>query len=197
MLDMRQIELAATLGDAISIELYKSRPFLYWLNWGQRLDIINQVMDYLVIRDVKKTLNLKHLLLTSYACDLAEHVLHIFEDKYPEDKRPREAIKLAREFVLGLDIDKKKLEKTWEDIQVLVGSIFDSDNMAACNAVDSAGQAVFIAFAPSDVISACVASSCQYASDVYLDDKVRQAEHSWQQARLVKYLMGEIKVIKD
>jgi hypothetical protein len=30
------------------------------------------------------------------AADLAEHVLPIFEAKYPDDKRPRKAIKVAR-----------------------------------------------------------------------------------------------------
>jgi hypothetical protein len=31
------------------------------------------------------------------ACDFAEHVLHIFESKYPDDKRPRECISIARD----------------------------------------------------------------------------------------------------
>src|SRR5690349_8106487 len=30
------------------------------------------------------------------ACDIAESVLHIFEAKYPQDKRPRSAIEVAR-----------------------------------------------------------------------------------------------------
>jgi hypothetical protein len=35
-------------------------------------------------------------LLTEFACRCAEHVLHYFEDKYPDDKRPRLAIEVAR-----------------------------------------------------------------------------------------------------
>lgn len=36
-----------------------------------------------------------------FACDCAEHVLHIFEKKYPDDNRPRKAIETAREFAMG------------------------------------------------------------------------------------------------
>jgi len=36
-----------------------------------------------------------------FACDCAESVLHIFEVKYPDDKRPRECIEVARRFANG------------------------------------------------------------------------------------------------
>ena len=35
-------------------------------------------------------------LLIEFACRCAEHVLHFYEDKYPDDKRPRKAIEAAR-----------------------------------------------------------------------------------------------------
>jgi len=35
-------------------------------------------------------------LAREFACDCAEHTLHFFEDKYPEDKRPRLAIEASR-----------------------------------------------------------------------------------------------------
>ena len=35
------------------------------------------------------------------ACDYAEHVLHIFEAKYPDDYRPRKAIEVARRYARG------------------------------------------------------------------------------------------------
>ena len=34
--------------------------------------------------------------VTEFACRCAEHVLHYYEDKYPNDKRPRQAIEAAR-----------------------------------------------------------------------------------------------------
>ena len=36
-----------------------------------------------------------------FACDCAEHVLHIFEDAYPDDTRPRQAVETARRFANG------------------------------------------------------------------------------------------------
>jgi len=36
-----------------------------------------------------------------FACDCAERVLHICESKYPDDKRPRNAIETARRFAEG------------------------------------------------------------------------------------------------
>lgn len=46
--------------------------------------------------------------LRLWAADCAEHVLHFFTDKYPDDKRPAEAIKAARQFVRG-EITKEQL----------------------------------------------------------------------------------------
>ncbi len=40
-------------------------------------------------------------LLRLFACDCAEHVLPIFEKKYPKDARPRECIAVARRYANG------------------------------------------------------------------------------------------------
>ena len=48
--------------------------------------------------------------LRLFACQCARRVLPIFEEKYPEDDRPRKAIKAAEAFALGR-IDKAELEK--------------------------------------------------------------------------------------
>ena len=37
-----------------------------------------------------------------FAADCAESVLHIFEEKYPDDMRPRNAIQAARDFANGV-----------------------------------------------------------------------------------------------
>ena len=42
-----------------------------------------------------------HKLLVLRATDCAEHVLPYFEEKYPNDNRPREAIEAARDWVRG------------------------------------------------------------------------------------------------
>ncbi len=48
--------------------------------------------------------------LRLFACQCARLVLPIFEEKYPEDDRPRKAIKAAESFALG-QIDKAELAK--------------------------------------------------------------------------------------
>jgi len=40
-------------------------------------------------------------ILRLWAADCAEHVLHLFTDKYPNDNRPAKAIKAARQFAHG------------------------------------------------------------------------------------------------
>ena len=39
--------------------------------------------------------------LLLFACDCAEDALHLFEDKYPDDPRPRNAIETSRRFANG------------------------------------------------------------------------------------------------
>jgi hypothetical protein len=48
-----------------------------------------------------------------YAADCAEHVLHIFGNKYPNDTRPYEAIQAARQFANGeISLDELKIKRT-------------------------------------------------------------------------------------
>ena len=49
-------------------------------------------------------------LLRLAACDFAEAVLPIFEKRYPEDKRPRAAIEVARRFANGEATDAERIE---------------------------------------------------------------------------------------
>ena len=46
------------------------------------------------------------------AADIAERVLPIFEKEYPNDRRPREAIKASRDFALG-KIDEEARAAAW------------------------------------------------------------------------------------
>ena len=57
-----------------------------------------------------------------FAAACAERVLPLFERKFPEDLRPREAIKSARLFALG-EIGHEELKNPW-DAGVAVGDIW-------------------------------------------------------------------------
>jgi hypothetical protein len=62
-----------------------------------------------------------------FACDCAESVLKNFEDKYPDDKRPREAIATARRFALGLATEKE-LQAASSAAHLVVDSAYRSHN---------------------------------------------------------------------
>jgi len=64
------------------------------------------------------------------AADFAEQVLHIYEDKYPNDNRPRKAIQAARDYANGL--------------------ISKEDAHAADSAADAAYAAAFASDAAAD-----------------------------------------------
>jgi hypothetical protein len=69
------------------------------------------------------------------AADFAESVLHIFEEKYPEDKRPRKAINAARDFANGLITVEQLAAAAWD--------AWDATRDAAGAAWDAAGDAVW------------------------------------------------------
>lgn len=50
---------------------------------------------------LKKVGDKEHKLLALWAADCAAHVLHLFEDYYPKDHRPRKAIAAARAWTRG------------------------------------------------------------------------------------------------
>src|SRR4030042_3328466 len=50
---------------------------------------------------LRATIEDSHHACGELACRFAESVLHIFENKYSDDTRPREAIQAARDFVAG------------------------------------------------------------------------------------------------
>ncbi len=85
-----------------------------------------------------------------FACRCAEHVLHIYEDKYPDDKRPRKAIEAAR-------------------------ACITEKSAAAADAAWAAADAADAAWAAADAADAAWA-----AADAARADAARDAEREWQ-----------------
>jgi len=94
-----------------------------------------------------------------FAADCAEHVLKIFEDKHPGDKRPRKAIQAAREFAKG---------------QITQGQLDAARDAAGDAARAAAGDAA--------------RAAARAAAGVAAWDAARDAEREWQARRLLKYL---------
>ena len=54
----------------------------------------------------EQLLKLGHKDTVKFVCDCAEHVIHYFNDVYPDDERPRYAISIGRKWIL----DKVKVD---------------------------------------------------------------------------------------
>ena len=114
-----------------------------------------------------------------FACDCAEHVLHIFENHYPDDKRPRLVIESARLFV-----------KATQSAQ----AVRDAAQAAALAAVDAAALAA--ALAAGDAAWYAAGAAAWYAAGAAARDAARDAawdaawaaETKWQYAKLLEYI---------
>jgi len=101
------------------------------------------------------------------ACDCAERALHIYESEYPDDKRPRQAIEVARRYANG--------KATIEELTA---------------ASDAASDAAWAAWAASDAARAAWAASDARAAWAAWAEwaAAKAAERKWQGQRLLEYL---------
>ncbi|HUT82855.1 MAG TPA: Imm5 family immunity protein [Candidatus Bathyarchaeia archaeon] len=82
----------------------------------------------------------KHRTLVLWTIECAEHVLPIFEEKYPQDKRPHEAIEAAKTWASGkikMPIAKKAAHSTHNAATAVA-----EENPAACAAARAMGHVV-------------------------------------------------------
>src|SRR3972149_4737822 len=82
-----------------------------------------------------------HMTLATWALDCAERVLPYFESKYPEDNRPRVAIKTGRTWVKTGVFRMAVIRKAALDSHSAAREVKD-DDYVACSAARAAGQAV-------------------------------------------------------
>ena len=119
-----------------------------------------------------------------YACDCAEHVLGLFENRYPADKRPRKAIETARLFAEG------KASK--EDLTAARTAAGAAAEDVAEDAVEDAAWAAWDAAraAAWDAASAAedAARAAAWAARAAAWDAAGDAERVWQTALLKKVL---------
>jgi len=115
-----------------------------------------------------------------FACDCAEHVLHIFQEKYPDDTRPAEAIDVARLYANG-----KATEEELNKARAAAAAAAASYNTA--RAARAARAAAYAAAASAYYAATDAADAAYYAIVSYRN------ERTWQYKQLIKYLNGEIK----
>jgi hypothetical protein len=111
-----------------------------------------------------------------FACDCADHVLGIYEKKYPEDKRPRKAIETARLFAEG--------KATKEELDAALAA-------ARAAALAAAGAAWAAALAAARAAALAAAGAAWDAAGAAWDAAgaaARAAERKWQVGLLKKIL---------
>ena len=117
-----------------------------------------------------------------FAADCAEHVLYLFEDRYPQDERPRKAIKAARQFISG-DITFDEMAAAWDAAWDAARATAGDAARAAAGA--AAGYAAWAAAkATAWAAAGAAAGDAAWAA-------ARAAERQWQTERLVEYLNGK------
>lgn len=93
-----------------------------------------------------------------FQADVAESVLHIFEKKYPDDKRPRKAIEAVRNYkAKGISLDELRGKK--RDADAAAYAAYDAAAYAA-DAADAAADAD----ADADDATAYAAAAAAYAA---------------------------------
>jgi len=127
-----------------------------------------------------------HRIIAMWAADCAEHVLHLFEEKYPEDKRPREAIEAGRAWIRGEtrvgDIRKAAIAAH--------AAARNADNESAIAAARAAGHAAGTAHVAGHAIHAAE-YACKAVSFLHQPESGSNpmaSERKWQLTHLRKLL---------
>lgn len=96
------------------------------------------------------------------ACDFAESVLGLFEKKHPDDKRPREAIEVARKFAKG-EATKKEMfvaeDGAWAAAWDALEAAEAAARAAADAAEDAAGEAAEAVWAAAEAAASARAAA--------------------------------------
>ena len=120
-------------------------------------------------------------ILALWAADCAEHVLPWFEEKHPDDYRPRKAIETCRQWVATGVFRMADIRKASLDAHAAAREAKEEDARAAAHA---AGQAVATAHVPTHALGSALygiraaAARCGNADDGLI------RERDWQLQRL-------------
>lgn len=124
--------------------------------------------------------------LAVWVIDCVERVLPYFEDKYPEDNRPRRAIDALREWIQSGIFKMADVRKVALDAHTAARQV-GTDN-AARSAARAAGQAIATAHVPTHSIAAAnYALQAIYRSTIAsIADITITKEREWQYQHLIR-----------
>ena len=130
-----------------------------------------------------------------FACDCAEHVLHLFEEHNPDNPRPHRAIETARRYALGYatpDLLEVAKEAVPHGISVSGGAASEAAFAAAWCAGPENGRSWAIA---RDVAwMAARGAAINEGMKIVSGNSVSLDERKWQTERLMEYLDGKVEL---
>jgi hypothetical protein len=149
----------------------------------KRPKIAKTDMDKPIAELVNKT---NHKTLAIWAADCAERALPYFEEKYPEDTRPRNAIEACREWARTGVFRMADVRKTSLAAHAAARDV-QEDN-AARSAARAAGHAMATAHVPSHAIAAALyaATAVRDATNSPEADIATIKEREWQYQHLLR-----------
>jgi len=182
---------ANNLGETVSVSKCYNNPYDAYQNRYYNKKELCIVSDNKVIRILyTKMISVK------WAVSCAKHVLHIFEEKYPNDKRPRKAIEAASNWIKD---PSGKNKQACQDIDF--GDVYYTasyDDNAASYAVKSAYvsasyvvKTVYNDFHATRVANSAYAAYAHYVSELFSDPN-KSLEIKWQCKKLNQIVYEEI-----
>jgi len=127
-----------------------------------------------------------HKTLAIWAIDCAEHVLPYFEEEYPEDHRPRQAIETLQTWIDTGEFKMAVIRKA--SLTSHAAARDAGEDNAARSAAHAAGQAVATAHVPTHSIGAAIYAlqAIHRASNASDADSAVAKERDWQMQRLLE-----------
>jgi len=140
-------------------------------------------MDKPIAELVSKT---DHKTLAIWAADCAERTLHYFEERCPEDDRPRKAIEALRAWVRMGVFRMADVRKASLDAHAAAREV--EEYTPAHSAARAAGQAMATAHVPRHSIAAAIyaATAVRDATDPSEADAATEKERDWQYQHLLE-----------
>jgi hypothetical protein len=127
-----------------------------------------------------------HKTLTVWACDCAERALPYFENKYPQDNRPRRAIEAGRAWVNSGVFKMAHIRKIALAAHAAAREV--KDDNAARSAARAAGHALATAHVPTHAVAAAIYAATAFsdAAEPALAEIAAEKERKWQLQYLLK-----------
>ncbi len=132
-----------------------------------------------------------HKTLAAWAIDCVERVLPYFQEKHPEDNRPRKAIEALRKWIHAGIFKMADIRKASLDAHAAAREI--GEDNAARSAARAAGQAVATAHVPTHSIGAAhyALQAIYRATNSSEADAATNREFNWQYQHLLELIAGQ------